>query len=145
MAIGPIQFPPVFSPTPTPSPSPSPTPTPTPAPSPSPTPTPTPSPSPSPAPAPSPSPTPAPTTERRETEVQARPSYPTDTLFSSIRQEQTVSVGWNVVDDDWALGAQLAGSADAALTGAAIMKDALTAMLAQANIGRQDALVLLLR
>ena len=76
--------------------------------------------------------------------MQARPSYPTDTLFASIRQEQTISVGWDVVDDDWARNVQLAGTADPALTAAAIMKDALTAMLAQANIGRKDAMVLLL-
>ena len=37
------------------------------------------------------------------------------------------------------------GVADPALTAAAIMRDAMAAMLAQANVGRQDALVLLLR
>lgn len=143
MAIGPIKFPPIFSPTPTPTPAPSPTPTPTPTPPPTATPTPTPAPSPSPSPAPTPSPTAS--TVRREAGVQERPSYPTDTLFSSIRPQQTVSVGWDVVNDDWALGVPSAGLADPTLTSAAIMKDAMAAMLAQANIGRQDALTLLLR
>ncbi len=143
MAIGPIKFPPIFSPTPTPTPAPSPPPTPTPPPTA--TPTPTPSPSPAPAPSPSPDPTPTSAAARRETEVSGRPSYPTDTLFSSIRQQPAVSAGWNVVDDDWARDAQLAGTADPALTAAAIMKDALAAMLAQANVDRQGALTLLLR
>ena len=131
MAIGPIKFPPVPTPAPTPTPTPAPTPTPTPSPTPTPTPAPTPAPSSTP-------------TARREPEVEARPSYPTDTLFSSIRQEAEVSPGWDVVDDDWSLSA--AGDAiDPSPTAAAIMKDALAAMLAQANVGRQDALALLLR
>ena len=137
MAIGPIKLPPIGKPAPAPSPTPTPTPTPPP--------TATPTPTPSPAPAPSPGPTSTPPSARRETEVQERPSYPTGTLFSSIRQQPAATVGWNVVDDDWALDIQPIGIADPTLTAAAIMRDAMAAMLAQANVGRQDALVLLLR
>jgi hypothetical protein len=91
-------------------------------------------------------PTPTPTaTAYSEPEVQARPSYPTDALFSSIRQKPATSAGWNVVDDDLWLEEERLDAADPTLTAAAIMKDALAAMLAQANIGRQDALTLLLR
>lgn len=137
MAIGPIKFSPVPTPAPTPTPTPAPTPTS------SPTSTPTPSPTPSPTLTPTPAPTPAPTA-RRDPDAEVRPSYPTDTLFRSIRQEAEVSLGWDVVDDDWSLSA--AGDAiDPSPTAAAIMKDALAAMLAQANVGRQDALALLLR
>ena len=154
MAIGPITFPPIFSPTPAPTPSPSPTPTPTPTATPVPTPTPTPAPTPTPTPAPTATPTPTPTpspaptptaTAYREPEVQTRPSYPTDTLFSSIRQKPAASAGWNVVHDDVWLDEEPLDAADPTLTAASIMKDALAAMLAQANIGRQDALTLLLR
>ena len=134
MAIGPIKFPPVA----TPAPSPTATPAPTPAPSPTPTPTAAPTPPPSPAPAPAPTP-------YREPEVQARPSYPADTLFNSIRQKPATSAGWDVVDDDAWLEEERLDAADPTLTAASIMKDALAAMLAQANIGRQDALTLLLR
>ena len=165
MAIGPITFPPVWGPTPTPTPSPTPSPTPTPTPAPSPTPTPTPEPTPTPTPTPEPTPTPAPapaptptpvatpaptptptpTTATSEPEVQARPSYPTDTLFGSIRHQTAASAGWDVVDDHWKIGDANLDDGEPALTAAAIMKDALGALLAQANIGRQDALTLLLR
>lgn len=138
MAIGPIKFPPVFTPTPTPTPAPTPTPPPTA------TPTPTPTPSPSPSPTPTPSPAPTPTAARRETEVQERPSYPADTLRDSIRQKPAASTGWNIVADGAASDAQ-ATAADPGQTAAAIMKDALAAMLAQANVDRQGALTLLLR
>lgn len=77
--------------------------------------------------------------------MQTRPSYPTDTLFSSIRQKPAMSAGWNVVDDDAWLEQERLDAGDPSMTAAAIMKDALAAMLAQANIGRQDALTLLLR
>ena len=77
--------------------------------------------------------------------MQARPSYATDTLLNSVRQKPAASAGWNVVDDDWQVGHQGSDGGNPALTAAAIMKDALAAMLAQANIGRQDALTLLLR
>lgn len=137
MAIGPIKFPPVFTPTPTPSPAPTPTPTPPPAPAPSPTPTPSPSPAPAPA--------PAPATTYREAEVQARPSYPGGTLFGSIRQRPAGSPGWNIVADDEAEEQKSADDADPTLTAAAIMKNALSAMVAQANVDRQGALTLLLR
>ena len=78
-------------------------------------------------------------------EVQARPSYATDTLLNSVRQRPAASAGWDVVDDDWQVGNQGEDERDPALTAAAIIKDALEALLAQANIGRQDALTLLLR
>ena len=71
-------------------------------------------------------------------------SYPTDTLLKSVRQKPTERSGWHIVDDDGSSDAEVV-RADPALTAAAIMKDALAAMLAQANVGRQDALVLLLR
>ena len=140
MAIGPIKFPPIFTPTPTPTPAPTPTPPPTATPSP----TPTPSPSPTPTPSPSPAPTATPTTARRETEVEERPSYPTDTLRDSIRQKPAASPGWNIVGDDDGFEGDVAAT-EPALTAAAIMKDALAAMLAQANVDRQGALTLLLR
>ena len=84
-----------------------------------------------------------PTATRREP-VQSGSSYPASTLFNSIRQQQTVPAGWNVVDDAAWKDTPAPDSADPALTAAAIMKDALAAMLAQANIGRNDALRLLL-
>ena len=90
-------------------------------------------------------PSPTPTATRQQTEVQAGSSYPADTLFNSIRQQPSVSAGWNVVDDEAGEDAPAPDAADPALTAAAIMKDALAAMLAQANVGRQDALTLLLR
>ncbi|WP_166040982.1 hypothetical protein [Sphingosinicella sp. YJ22] len=90
-------------------------------------------------------PSPAPTATRLEPEVGSGSSYPAGTLFNSIRQQQAVPAGWNVVDDAAAEHAPAADSAEPALTAAAIMKDALAAMLAQANIGRNDALSLLLR
>lgn len=77
--------------------------------------------------------------------MQARPSYPTGTLFGSIRQRQSVSVGWNIVADDEGEERQAPEAADPALTAAAIMKDALAAMVAQANVDRHGALTLLLR
>ena len=65
-------------------------------------------------------------------------------MAESIRQEQADSVGWDVVDDDWSLAADASG-VDPALTTAAIMKDALAAILAQANIDQQSAMRILLR
>jgi len=157
MAIGPISFPPILSPSPTPTPTPAPTPTPTPTATPEPTPTPTPAPTPTPTPAPtptptptaSPSPTPTPTpapapSASSEPAVQPRVAYPTDMLVNSIREKPAVSVGWNVVDDDWTLALEDGGAADPALTAAEIMRHAMEAMLAQANISQQGALRILL-
>lgn len=86
----------------------------------------------------------APTAARRDTEVGERPAYPTDTLRDSVRQMPAASTGWNIVAESAAYEGQSA-AADPALTAAAIMKDALAAMLAQANVDRQGALTLLLR
>ena len=126
MAIGPITFPPMSKPTSTPAPTPTPTPTTTPTPT------------------PTPAPSPTPTATRREAEVQERPSYPTGTLLDSIRQETAAPAGWDIVVDDDGSAAEAAAT-EPGLTAAAIMKDALAAMLAQANVDRQGALTLLLR
>ncbi|MDB5667731.1 MAG: hypothetical protein JWL74_681 [Alphaproteobacteria bacterium] len=81
---------------------------------------------------------------RRESDSQERPTYPAGTLRDSIRQKPTPSAGWDIVDNIEASAAPET-SADPTLTAAAIMKNALAAMLAQANVDRQGALSLLLR